>query len=197
MTNTDYCREKVDIEIARYAVRTFMLQPDIYSDVSPLGIILPRPYRPDWVQPGEFLGSFLGSVAISGNEWSDGTCTAKCICNRDPIEHVSPHEECTCGIYGCLSLEKLREQYSSYASKFVAVIAAEGTTLIGDVGLRTQYARVVAYWHINDSRYEIPATLQFKGARRYLDLGQMLEAYQIPEYPQQEEGFWKKLMGWA
>jgi hypothetical protein len=75
-----------------------------------------------------------------GSDWEDGTCEATCRSG-----HQAPHEGCHCGIYGSLSYAGLLLQYPQ-ARHLVTVIAAEGTTIIGTRGLRTQFARVVAYW---------------------------------------------------
>lgn len=120
--------EMVDLEVGRFALRTFV-----------------------------FVNGRPESILSYGN-WRDGTCTARCRANTvawnfllgpdfalPESDHESPAMECSCGIYGSLSLSHLREHYTQ-ASDIVAVIAAEGRTIIGTRGLRTERARVVAYW---------------------------------------------------
>lgn len=122
----------VDLEVGRFALRTF-----------------------------RFADGRAESLLSSG-EWRDGICEARCLpfCttlgfvynmlgfSHDQPHglHRSPHEGCDCGIYGSLSLGHLRTQYPEQTERFVAVIAAEGRTIIGSRGLRTERARVVAYW---------------------------------------------------
>lgn len=60
-------------------------------------------------------------------------------------EHPAPQLDCCCGIYGSLSMGHLVRQYR-VAAYLTAVIAAEGRTIIGTHGLRTERARVVAYY---------------------------------------------------
>jgi hypothetical protein len=119
-----------DVEFRRYGLRTFKVDPDHMR---------------------------LGSMAISGSHWKGGTCVAKCLKNdpllqgykfkgNPPKVHTSPHLECSCGIYGSLYLDNLINQYSGYTQQLIAVIAAEGTTVIGSKGFRTEAARIVAYF---------------------------------------------------
>jgi hypothetical protein len=64
------------------------------------------------------------------------------------------------------------------ADDITAVIAAEGTTLIGTVGLRTQYARVVGFranWP-----YRSYAQKQFVDAEEFGTDAEMLEAFHLP-----------------
>lgn len=125
-----------DIEVARYALRTF-----------------------------KFDSGRLMPIAVPVDAWKGGVCEAACL--RDqwhpygpmlslfgiefdaldrPRDHEAPADNCDCGIYGCLTIERLKQQYPFECMDLVTVIAVEGNTIIGDVGLRTQAARVVAYW---------------------------------------------------
>ncbi|BCP41448.1 hypothetical protein MINTMi27_15410 [Mycobacterium intracellulare] len=204
---TGYDGEKVELEVARYALRTFhqILKPQAFN-IYDKGIGMLPTTLADFYE--------LGSIAIGGNHWSDGTCTAKCLggmgmtfscgdprcpwCNRNIINHEAPHDKCSCGIYGCLSLEWLRGQYPDKVSNIVAVIAAEGQTIIGTRGLRTQFARVVAYWCINGGGYPEMAKRQFVGAQRYLGMSEMLRAYGLPWSAGPEEtrsGLIRKFLG--
>lgn len=156
-----------DIEVARYALRTFRVTPD-YG---------------------------LGSVATDGGNWHNGTCTAWCTaypsdhieifeilhrrCGYHPPGHHPPEKDCSCGIYGSLSLDHLVRQYYRQCADIVAVIAAEGATIIGPRGLRTEHARVVAYW----TRYRDISRLakrQFGSAERFWRINPMLSKYGIP-----------------
>jgi len=157
------------IEVGRYALRTFHLN---------------------------YASGALGSLAWSrGNEhcWLDGTCTAECLRKEysytryqakgdcrlaAPPWHKAPHRACTCGIYGSLDLRGLERQYGYEMELITAVIAAEGATLIGTIGLRTQYARVVGYranWP-----YRSYAQKQFVDAREFETDGELLEAFHLP-----------------
>lgn len=105
-----------DIEVGRYALRTFKLRD------------------------GK-LGSLFQSFT-----WDDGTAIATCLGKGKGGKHEAPAENCHCGLYGTLTLEHLESQYRSQALNCVAVMAAEGVTYLGDKGLRTAAARIVAYW---------------------------------------------------
>ncbi|RAV17500.1 hypothetical protein DQP57_00300 [Mycobacterium colombiense] len=100
-------------------------------------------------------------------------------------EHEAPGEGCHCGIYATLSLECLNKQYGDSAQHVVAVVAAEGQTIIGTKGFRTQYARVVAYWC--DDRLAKPCARQFRDARRYLAMSSMLRDYGIHNHDPSRE----------
>lgn len=96
------------------------------------------------------------------------------------LEHEAPDIDCRCGVYGSLNLENLRRQYAE-ALFMVAVIAAEGKTIIGTRGLRTEYARVVAFW---TPWYQFfmrrVAVKECPDATSYKDLNLMLKDYGIP-----------------
>lgn len=93
--------------------------------------------------------------------------------------HQAPHEHCHCGIYATHTLHHLQQQYGMQADKIVTVIAAEGQTILGDKGFRTQYARVTAYWSQYPDIFQA-GTRQFRGANYYSDLNKMLHDYRIP-----------------
>ena len=150
-----------DIEIGRYAIRTFDLN---FGDIR----------------------------SVSGNpgHWVDGVCKAECttlhhiwddllgiFVNKTAI-HPAPDPDCACGVYGALSLEGLQRQYRSFAEDVVAVMAAEGTTIIGNRGLRTECARIVAYWSRRNCRKVCREG--FPDAKRYRFLRNMLLDYNIP-----------------
>ncbi len=150
--------EPPDIEIARYGLRTFE------------------------INDGE-----LASMAIVGSHWQGGTCEAKCFRNSMQYgfvsditnpRHKSPDEGCTCGIYATVTLQSLQEQYMA-ATKLVTVIAAEGKTIIGDRGMRTSAARIVAYWSPS-RRIRKVCKKQCVGAKHFKDLDEMLVAYNLP-----------------
>jgi hypothetical protein len=165
-----------DLEVARYALRTFRpVANEEERDNGGWSFFKPQPTE-------------LASVSAPGPNWLDGTCTAQCKIDTamtawrdDPPgpPHQAPHEDCHCGVYGALTLERLQYQYSHYTQTNIAVIAAEGQTLIGTRGLRTQYARVVAYWCLPQLQ-EIAAK-QFADAKHYTDTGHMLNDYHIPQ----------------
>lgn len=121
----------------------------------------------------------LCAVARGSGFWLTGTCEATCE-GKGP-EHEVPVPDCRCGIYACLTMEKLREQYRTQAARIVAVVAAEGRTILGPVGLRTARARVIAYWTPWFARPMINAARhQFPDAVPYAHLNRMLETYNLP-----------------
>jgi hypothetical protein len=148
-----------DIAIGVYALRTFREAEGYdYGWVHDDDVNLPRPQ--------------LTSVALTGLHWTGGVCKATCV---GMSTHTAPAESCSCGIYGTQTLEHLRKQWPRETKEIVAVIAAEGDTIIGQKGMRTARARVVAYRCI-DLRAET-AQRQFIGAKRYHDTQDMLDAY--------------------
>lgn len=141
-----------DIEVARYALRTFRIDPRARALI-PVVIDDPR-------------------------AWENGVCVARC--HRD---HSPPANGCRCGVYGATSLGSLFAQYPLLASHIVAVIAAEGATIIGSSGLRTQAARVVAYWcGPSPGLAKARAVLaeQCPDAQAYNDCVAMLARYHLP-----------------
>lgn len=94
--------------------------------------------------------------------WEDGTCEAVCHGYSNP-RHEAPNENCGCGVYGSLSYADVLGQYHDAAKHLVAVIAAEGKTIIGTRGLRTAFARVVAYWADPGGPTQQTATADFWG----------------------------------
>lgn len=194
---SDYAGESVDLEVARYGLRTFQAIRASEAKADPMRLLtFPTlfwdlfggrdPFEDD---PSDPLT--LCSVSAPGSHWTDGTCKAECIemggfnvsafvallSGEEIVAHEAPHETCDCGIYATLSLEHLNRQYPHNAQNMVAVVAAEGQTLIGDRGFRTQYARVVAYWC--DDRLAAPAKRQFRDAQRYMVMSSMLRDFNI------------------
>jgi hypothetical protein len=176
--------EVPDVEVARYALRTFKLnfggsanaaQTVSVSSASTWGVGESPPPPAADVEP------VLTAVVMAGRDhWKDGTATAKCMDSKD---HESPSEGCNCGIYGTLTMQHLVRQYRNEATNIVAVFAAEGKTIIGDRGLRTAYARVLAYWTNEASpAYKEAAQRQFKDAKWYETRQEMLAAFDFPHY---------------
>ena len=181
-----------DIEVGRFALRSFSMR----------FLFASRPQDP-----------ILAPISVNDPEaWLNGTCEA--VCHRGESRegdilpngmraywlggydepHDSPHERCRCGIYGSFSVKALYESGPIFVNRMVAVIAAEGFTIIGDKGLRTQRARVTAYW-VNSDRlspygsdtlwYGYQGRLeasrrQFSEADEYSELNDMLGAYGFP-----------------
>lgn len=81
--------------------------------------------------------------------WENGVCVAQCLADP-PCGKDTPNERCQCGIYATTTLDSLLSQYRDSANQCVTVIAAEGTTIIGDRGMRTAAARIVAYWCVEN-----------------------------------------------
>ncbi|OBJ26869.1 hypothetical protein [Mycobacterium colombiense] len=155
--------EAPDIEIARYALRTFALADAYFCDLDDDQI--------------PFSWRVLTGMYRASGDWLTGECLARC---EKGYAHEVPAAECECGIYGALCLASLRKQYPQ-ASRLVAVIAAQYKTIIGSQGLRTSGARVVAYWCRPDAKAERhQCATQFREAREYYDLTAMLSAYEIP-----------------
>lgn len=174
-----------DIEVARYALRTFNVKD---------GRLMP--------------------VAMLVDAWKGGVCEAECVPNPwtmsytysalgalaalmgDDVpvpdrNHDAPAEGCHCGIYGCLTIERLRRQYPLECMDIVTVIAVEGKTIIGEIGLRTQAARIVAYWSPVKSVRKICADT-CQGAKWFASLDDMLTAYRFEPDRQTE---WPPLDG--
>jgi hypothetical protein len=125
----------------------------------------------------------LGPVSQgSSDDWIGGVCNARCL----PGEfHPAPYKGCGCGVYGALTAYDLIDQWSRFSSLCIMVFAAEGTTIIGPRGLRTQAARLLAYW----SPYwgvRRRINKQFPNLVRYKRLQAMLDAYSLPFYPDKE-----------
>jgi hypothetical protein len=198
--------EQVDLEVARYALRTFV-------DHS----------RTDWLR--RTTGS-LGSVVASGRHWEGGVCKAQCLIDDiDPshkvlrvhelmlqnaqlwrmerndimdrlmqsamFAHDVPDIDCRCGAYGALSLEDLVAQYAGHSCRIIAVMAAEGPTVIGPRGLRTAFARIVAFW--SPHRGVRKAARQLFGDEPvfFNDLFHMLASYNLPVASEKHIGSWK------
>ena len=124
-------------------------------------------------------GQLDSVVQKGGGHWNDGVCEAQCVGG----DHEAPAPDCRCGIYGALSLAVLYRQYPQETSHIVAVIAAEGRTMMGTVGLRTSAARVVAWWcaeptdgHLGDAAV---CTQQCPDARRFHDVDVMARLYHM------------------
>ena len=156
-----------DIEVGRYGLRTFRIDRRHR-------VLLP-------ITAG-------GAGAITGmpdatRQWQGGVCVARC---RNHPEHLAPVADCTCGIYATTDLLSLHEQYPLLARNVVAVIAAEGPTMIGDRGMRTSAARVVAYWVSSHPRLQVAREVlaaQCHDAAIYTDLDSLLADYHLRSTP--------------
>ncbi len=165
--------EPLDIEIGRLALRTFRTAKGTLDSI------------------------------VRGYTWEGGVAIAECLrSDSSPPCKSPPGEACTCGVYGTLTIDQLYREYASYAAKCIAVIAAEGETIIGDRGLRTAAARIVAYWAsdgFDGWRYtEADArdvfAKQCPDAIRFSTVEEMLEAYHFPkELPRNVDWAWKRL----
>jgi hypothetical protein len=148
-----------DLEVRRYGLRTFRL-----------------------------ISRRLHALMVLNQPWAlDGTCHARCIPNMGyPTfrmsfrkTHPAPDEDCHCGIYAALTAQHLFDQYPINAHRLIAVIAAEGQTIIGSQGFRTEYARVVAYWTPVRSVLEVCVD-RCGDAQWFPELADMLAAYRFP-----------------
>lgn len=163
-----------DIEVARYALRTFSFH--------------------------EGLNKFH-SVAVPGDHWHGGVCMAQCFAMASPhigvgvnyLEeeltpsnyHLAPNLACNCGIYGSLYLDHLQYQFGGQTRLIVAVIAAEGLTFVGSHGLRTAYARVVGYVIGRVDIADILTTAakkQFAEAQQFDNVIDMIKAFNLPVF---------------
>lgn len=147
----------IDLEVGVHAVRTFKVK-----------------------QEGLF------GVAVTGKTWDKGVCEARCtppplriLYGMEPQNHRAPARGCECGVYGSLTVDNLFYQFPNCSRRLITVIAAEGKTIIGPKGLRTECARVVAYWTprravLNICEEELP------DAVFYLNLCDMLKDYHFP-----------------
>jgi hypothetical protein len=170
--------DELDLEVGRYALRSFE-----YFELLPYPeIIEAYSYWSDGRVRGFRSTSYHNQLRT---DWSDGTCEA--VCTRTHPRHDAPAEHCTCGIYGSLSYADLIAQFRGYTKRIVAVIAAEGVTIIGNRGLRTQFARVVAYWVRPEEIAQRVAAHQFEDAKRYDVAFEMVEAYGLRLLPATSE----------
>jgi hypothetical protein len=215
--SSDYSGEVVEIEVARYGLRTFRHIPAEEAEMEPKPFVMHQTLQMTWTifgvdysqdntgQPME-----LCSTAMQGSYWKSGVCEAVC---RAPVNahknllielaalttgvepvygHQAPQEDCHCGVYAAHTLRALCDQFSCYVSDVVAVVAAEGQTIIGDKGFRTQRARVVAYWC--SDRVAPTAASQFSEAQRYAEVSLMLADYGLDEgRPTPAERLWPNL----
>lgn len=169
----------VDLEVGRHGLRTFSVVPSSILSVeirSMFGI----------EQTDKDKEKFLGPVFVnSSREWITGTCVARCYaaqgytpsCDVSWGNHLPPSEKCKCGIYATLSLNHLQEQYPEQTSNVVAIVAAEGQTIIGTKGFRTARATVVAYW-CDDSVRDM-CKKQFQEAQEYGDVLEMVKDFNL------------------
>lgn len=143
-----------DLEVGRVALRTFKIEDD-----------------------------HLWPVAFKNDDWADGTCVARCVYydeeDSSTTYHEAPKLGCSCGIYGTLSLSHLFDQWRVLTQQLVCVIAAEGNTVMGDKGLRTSAARVLAYWS-KDKKVRRIVKGQFPDVVYYRKMEAMLDHYGIP-----------------
>lgn len=149
----------IDVEVGRHAVRTFKVTEE-----------------------------GLYGVAVTGKTWNKGVCEARCtppplriMYGMEPQTHRSPARGCECGVYGSLTVQNLFYQFPNCSKKLITVIAAEGRTVIGPKGLRTERARVVAYWTPKRAVLKVCET-ELPEAMFYLDLSEMLKDYQFPAF---------------
>jgi hypothetical protein len=146
--------ESMDLEVGRYGLRTFRVDRNAR-------VLLPV-------------------LREDRDAWAGGVCVARCARGHS---HSPPAEDCGCGIYAATSLGSLLGQYPRQASNVVAVIAAEGPTIIGSSGLRTSAARIVAYWCHPSPRLGTARAVFARhcpDAKAYDDCEGLLAAYHLP-----------------
>lgn len=144
----------------------------------------------------------LTPLNYEGPYWKDGKCIAECLADssariramfadgtlRIPegatLEamfslHKAPHMDCRCGAYAARTMEGLFQFASTQMRDLVTVVAAEGTTIIGQYGLRTEAARIVAYWTPKKGIAKICAEQCGEDATRWESLDAMLANYKL------------------
>jgi hypothetical protein len=127
----------------------------------------------------------MHSLSAPNGLWRNGVCEAECIerlrgwSNDGHPDLPAPQLDCSCGIYGTFSLDALVVAYRAQSQDVLTVIAVEGRTIIGTRGVRTERARVVAWWTPKLWATAI-CTAQFIDAKRYGTMHQMLDDYKIP-----------------
>lgn len=192
-----------DVEVARYALRTFKPAGDKFVSVGVIGsyweggtcsaeCLAWDPTAQGLTMPGMIVNVVhnpsINAPLVVVNAYTVNTPHGLLLVDEEgkvvdrPPVHEAPSEKCHCGVYGALSLDHLEAQYPQHTRNIVAVIAAEGNTIIGPRGLRTQFARVVAYWAINSTRSAAIAANQFRGAKHFTDRSVMLDEYRLPSH---------------
>lgn len=189
--------EAADLEVGRFALRSFKYSVEFESQKIGQQIGW-------WTDRKSRVFRPIAYSRVDG--WEDGTCEAVCHAHGARPRHQAPDEQCGCGIYGSLSYADVLHQFREEARHLLAVIAAEGVTIIGTRGLRTQFARVVAYWADpsgpgqttnvqlwggqrvtrcapQQPTYREVAALQFKDAQAYDSPLEMVEEYGLPLLP--------------
>lgn len=149
-----------DVEVARYGLRTFAVEAGTLKSL---------------FQPTAWDKGVIEARCMRGDEWSPW------------YDHSIPHERCTCGVYATVDLQSLIAQYRDRCRSNVAVVAVEGTTIIGDKGMRTSAARVVAYW-TPDSKRGQKAQMVYErvcgdDVPHYDDMNTMLKDFNFRAYP--------------
>lgn len=181
--------QELDLQVGRLALRTFRM----------------------WAPQGKDE-RFLAPMGMLNDHWADGTCTARCLKatmagGKNGVyettygdtyydnKHEAPDMGCNCGVYGSLTYDSLRRQYHSHMDGIITVMAAEGRTIIGTRGLRTQFARIISYYPIDPACGKL-AKVQFAEAEVHYDLFDMLEAhgFQSPTYGPIPKDNWE---GWT
>jgi hypothetical protein len=154
-----------DFEVARYALRTF-----------------------------KTYDGLLRPIAMNGHYWMDGVCKAECLSTTNWDNHTAPDENCSCGVYGSLSVEHLVAQFPRESALLITVIAAEGQTIIGPRGLRCEYARIVGYWSPwrgirRICKRNIPDGIRFKRLQKMLDEYHLPFQIEVPP-EKRDERYW-------
>lgn len=131
----------------------------------------------------------LGSL-YKPTTWDNGVAIAECLAPQKC--ESPPGENCSCGLYGFLSLDELIRDYGANANRSVAVFEPEGDTVIGPRGLKTAAARIVAYWCSPPetvAHWDRGSLAELQGiyaaqcpdAKEFFDIAAMLKAYDLPE----------------
>jgi hypothetical protein len=155
-------RSVTDVAVARYALRTFNLD-------ARHRVLLPIT-APGWSRAAHKV-------------WQAGTCSAHC---DEGSLHAAPADDCGCGIHGATDLRSLLLDYPHLAARIIAVIAAEGVTIVGAEGLRTAGGRVVAYWCHPSSELNLAREIfaeQCPDAVSFTDCDAMIAAYGLRMTP--------------
>lgn len=195
-----------DLEVGRYALRSFkfarVLPPVGGSGAMSSDLAMSMSYG-EWrranVDRLPIKWMWQAPTFANADDWLDGTCAAVCrkwAVGVSAVRHDAPDESCSCGIYGSLSYADLLSSFMNEARSMVAVFAAEGTTIIGTRGLRTQFARVVGYW-VDCARPDAAraADGQFVDASAFGDPLALVEAFGLSLLPPSEVPGDKRIVG--
>jgi len=118
--------------------------------------------------------------------WHAGVNEAGCLQFTSRLPHLAPHEGCGCGFYAYWDVAEARVPSSILsdrsASLVVGIVEGYGSgTLLGDLGFRSRYARVVAL------AAPLLADRHHLANRRRAGLALLRQTFEVPVYDDLEE----------